>query len=528
MWDFCTFPYLHSGVCFCRLEVGSENTAIGLRRAGPTGRLPARSIAPHPERLTLKPRKQALIGLCPIGKFVFSHEDAMRIKTMLIEKLDAWDVRYADLESVLPDGMVRQQAHVAPVVRYFRQQQIDGLFLPHCNFGTEGAAGMIAKECGVPTLLWGPRDEAPLADGTRLRDSLCGTLATSGVLRMLRVAFSYIPNCRVEDPELEDGLKRFVRVARVVKSLRTMRIGQLGQRIDFFWTTIANEAELLERFGIQVQPLDLVEAIREIRARSEQNRAAYDAELAELKKWISFNHYRREEDILHNFALRDFLLEVAEKHDLDAFCVQTFDSIPNELHSFLQLGCSLVADQGYPVGPESDLHATIGSILLEAASAADERSFIPDITIRHPENDNAVLLWHTDAPLCLRAEGTDVKVDLPWILKGLPTGLLHFKLKDGPLTLCRFGGSGDDYRIGCGEGHTAEGPYTQESHTWMEVDDWSAWERQLAQGPYIHHCSCCYGHAADVLEEACRFVPGLQFERFGRLPHDSSFVDKRP
>jgi hypothetical protein len=129
-----------------------------------------------------------------------------------------------------------------------------------------------------------------------------------------------------------------------------------------------------------------------------------------------------------------------------------------------------------------------------------------------------VLLWHVDAPLSLRAPDASVKVDLPWILKGLPTGLVHFKLKDGPLTVCRFAGRSDGYRLGCGEGRTVAGPYTQEFYAWMEVDNWPDWERQLIEGPYIHHCSCIYGHCADALEEAVRYIPGLQFERFGRNP----------
>ena len=117
----------------------------------------------------MKRVKQPRLGLCPIGKFVFSHEDAMRCKRRLQEKLAGWGVGYVDLETVLPDGMVRDQSHVEPVVRFQQDQRIDALFIPHCNFGTEGAAAMIARQCRVPVLLWGPRDEAPLPDGTRLR-----------------------------------------------------------------------------------------------------------------------------------------------------------------------------------------------------------------------------------------------------------------------------------------------------------------------------------------------------------------------
>jgi len=235
--------------------------------------------------------KRPVLGLCPIGKFVFSHEDAIRFKGMIRDRLDRWQVRYVDLETVLPDGMVRDQKHVEPVVRYFRAQGIDALFIPHCNFGTEGAAAMIAKQCGVPTLLWGPRDEAPLADGSRLRDSLCGMMATSGVLNALRVPFTYIPNCRIDDAVFRQGVERFVRAVAVVKTLRTMRIGQIGQRIDFFWSTIVNEAELLERFGIQVLPIDAVNMVRSVRQRVAAHRADYMAELKRFREWIEFQRF---------------------------------------------------------------------------------------------------------------------------------------------------------------------------------------------------------------------------------------------
>ena len=85
--------------------------------------------------------KEPLIGFCPIGKFVFSHEDAMRLKGLVRAKLDEWKVRYVDLEGVLPDGMVRDQKHVEPVVRFFQQQGIDALFLPALQFWHGGGRG---------------------------------------------------------------------------------------------------------------------------------------------------------------------------------------------------------------------------------------------------------------------------------------------------------------------------------------------------------------------------------------------------
>ncbi len=463
----------------------------------------------------MKKTKTVLLGVCPIGKFVFSHKDAMVQKGRLFEKLDAWNVNYCHIDSLLTDGMVRDQKDVAKVVRYFNAHQIDALFIPHCNFGTEGAAGMIAKGCDVPTLLWGPRDAEPLPDGSRLRDTLCGTLATSKVLHTLKVLFSYINNCHTDDSLFSDGLDRFIRAARVAKTIKTMRIGQIGQRIDFFWTTIVSESALLKNFGIQVLPIDLTDMLRRIKERKAKNFDSYLGELAQARELIEFRGYADDEPVLYNFAFRDELIALAQEHNLDGFCVQTFSSIQNELGTSLSLGMAMVHDQGYPVSPESDLHGAISSVLLEAASNVDEPSFLPDITIRHPENENAFLLWHVEAPLSLRDPNSDVRVDKPWILKSLPPGLLHFKLKDGPLTLCRFDGDGDSFRLGFGEGHTVPGPYTQEFYAWMEVDNWPRWEQQLIAGPYIHHCSCVFDHCADALSEAVRFIPALEAERFG-------------
>ena len=324
---------------------------------------------------------------------------------------------------MLPDGMVRDQKHVEPAVRFFQQQEIDALFIPHCNFGTEGAAGMIAKQCGVPTLLWAPRDEAPLPDGSRLRDSLCGTLATSGVLHTLRVRFSYINNCRVEDDEFHRGVDRFVRAARVVKTtpVDEDRPDRTADRLLLVHDRQRGRTVAAVRHPGPADRPGRLMPNRPATDRSQPRRLPEGIGGVQ-RSGFAFNHYRNEDDILHNFSLRDVLLEAARENDLDGFCFQTFSSIPNEFHSFLNFGCCLIADAGYPVAPESDLHGAISSVLVEAASPGGEPSFLPEPTIRHPENDNAVLLWHGHAPLSLRAADSPVKIDMPWILKDLPTG----------------------------------------------------------------------------------------------------------
>lgn len=450
-----------------------------------------------------------LLGLCPIGKFVFSHADAVRLKQELQAALRGWNVRFVDLDAVLPDGMVREQGHVDAVVRHFRQQEIDCLFLPHCNFGTEGAAGMIAHKLQVPTLLWGPRDEAPLADGTRLRDTLCGLFASSKVLHKLGVPFSYIENCRLGEPALAEGVDRFLRAANVANSLRRgLRIGHIGQRIDFFWTTIVNESELLERFGVEILPLDMATFIENVRDRARRGRDGYLAEATQLAAKAEIAGFDNHDPLIRILAVRDQMLALAEAHGLDGLAVQDFNSLMDAMGTYCFFANSMVSDR-LPLACESDIHGAISAVLTSRANFDTNPVFITDVTIRHPENDNAVLLWHAGAPLAMKAPDERLRLGHHWILPSPLAGMTHFPLCQGPMTLARFDGDRGDYQLAVGEGRSCAGPDTLNNYVWMQVDDWPRWERLLMQGPFIHHSCMAYGHFGKALIEACQFIPGL-------------------
>lgn len=456
------------------------------------------------------------LGVCPIGKFVFSHEDALIQKKKIYHKLDRWKINYCTIEDVLPDGMVRDHKHIQLVVDHFKKQKIDALFIPHCNFGTEDAAGMIAKKLSLPTLLWGPRDEAPLPDGTRLRDSLCGMFATSKVLHKLKVPFTYIENCRINDDIFKKNIFLFLQASSVVKAIKSMRIGQIGVRIDFFWTTIINESELLDKFGIQVLPFDMADFLSNVKKLARRKRLSYQKELVDIKKWLIIEGMKNDEPLINSLALRDILLDMSEEHNLDGITIKTFSSIQDQLGGANGLASSMVCDKGIPIIDEVDIHGVISSILIESAAGVDEPSFFPEFTIRHPKNDNAVLLFHCSAPLSLRDPNSSVKMTPPWVLKGLPPIGASFKLKEGPLTVCRFDGDDGKYFLGIGEGNTIDGPFTKDFYTWMEVDNWPQWERKLIEGPYIHHCSAVYDHCGIILEEACKYIKHLKPQRFDK------------
>jgi L-fucose isomerase-like protein len=451
------------------------------------------------------------LGLCPIGKFVFSHEDAKVQKALLEEKLRAMGVDFRGIDGAVPDGVIRGVEHVDAAVAALRAQEVDALFLPHVNFGTESAAGLIARKLGVPVLLWGPRDEAPLPDGTRLRDSLCGMFATSKVLVKLGVPFSHIENCRVDDPAFTEGLDRFLRAANVVRRLRGARIGMVGNRIDFFWSTIVDESDLLRRFGVEVQPMDLARAIRRTRELAASRRDAYLAEIVSLRGRLDLSAMP-EQGMVHVLAFRDMLLEFARDERLSAIAVESFMTVIEELGACLSFAQSEVSDRGVPCVCESDLHGAVSAIVAEAAAMGSGPSFFADLTVRHPDDDNGLLLWHDAFPLSLKAPDSPASLGSHWILPDFQPGMCHWRLKDGEVTIVRFDGEAGRYKLLAQECRTIPGPFTQNTYVWVALEDWPRFERKVIRGPYIHHTACVYGRHADALREACRFLDGLEFD----------------
>lgn len=453
-----------------------------------------------------------VMGFCPIGKFVFSHEDAKRQKHEIEQKLIKLCIPYVSIDTIVPDGIIRDYGQVEQVVTFFKESKVEYLFMPHCNFGTESVVGLLGKRLGLPVLVWGPRDEVPLPDGTRHRDTLCGMLASTKVLHTCGVPYTYIENCRVDDPQFSRGVQGFVRSIAVVNRLRGMKIGLVGNRIDFFWSTLFNEAELLKMYEIEVLPIDMLRTIERTKARAAEYQIAYEQEIESQKDSVDFSQMDPK-GLLHIYALRDILLGYADEHGLDAIAVESFMTITEELGAMISYAQAMVTDRGIPCITESDILGAVSSILAEAVTLGRERSFFADVTIRHPENPNGFLLWHDAFPLSLKAPNAPAHVGTHWILPDIHPGSCHWRLKEGTVTIIRFERDEEGYSLLAQKAEVIDGPETQNTFVWVEVEDWKVFEKRLIYGPYLHHVACVYGDWTKELEEACRYIPGLRFDR---------------
>jgi L-fucose isomerase-like protein len=140
------------------------------------------------------------------------------------------------------------------------RDRIDGILVSLPNFGDEkGASDTIRlADLGVPVLIQAtPDDPARLKLGRR-RDSFCGKISVCNNLVQNGIPFT-LTTRHTERPDSDlfrEDLRRFVAVCRIVKGLRTARIGLVGARPNAFRTVRFSE-KLLQAAGITVTTIDL-------------------------------------------------------------------------------------------------------------------------------------------------------------------------------------------------------------------------------------------------------------------------------
>ena len=444
--------------------------------------------------------KRIKLGYVPTRRSIFSAPDALKFRKLTAQKLQELKVDYVDITDINEEGLLYDDADVEKIAEKFRREGVDGILLAHCNFGTEYVCARLAKKIGLPVLLWGPLDERPEPDGVRLRDTQCGLFATGKVLRRFRVPFTYLTNCRLDDPVFERGIRDFLAVCNVVRTFRNIRILHISTRPFDFWTTMCNEGELLEKFNIQLSPVpmtELIEAVKEVK----KNKEKMFAMLSYIRETMEIQIQTEEVETVAGLALA--MKRLIEKYGCQAAAIQCWNALQTELGIMPCAANAILNEQGIPVVCETDIHGAITALLTEAAGMGETRSFFADWTIRHPDIENGELLQHCGPwPVSVAKE----KPKLTYPLAFEHPGSLTAEAKQGEVTLCRFDGDNGEYSLLLGNAKGVDGPKGMGTYLWVEVENIKRLEAKIVEGPYIHHCVGIHKNVVPILYEACKYI----------------------
>jgi len=445
------------------------------------------------------------IGYAPTRRSIFSAPDAVKYRRLIADRLRELGVEFVDIDDINEEGLLFDEDDRLRIVEKFRAEGVDGLFLPHCNFGTEFICARLAKDLNVPVLLWGPLDERPEADGTRLRDTQCGLFATGKVLRRFEVPFTYMTNCRVDDPVFARGVRDFVSVCNVVKTFRAARILQIGPRPYEFYSTMYNEGELVEKFNIEVVPVPLPELTRGVNAAKGENTGDGSSEIEVQLAWISerYDSDCSSDQMQTIAAMAVAMRRMLKKYHCTAGCIQCWNELQHELGVMPCAANSILNEEGTPIACEADVHGAITSLLVEAADMGRRRSFFADWTIRHPDEPNGELLQHCGPwPCSVVRERPRITIPLAFDHNGAVTA----EARHGDVTLARFDGDNGEYSLLLGNAKGIDGPKGMGTYLWVKVANIKRLEAKVVEGPYIHHCTGIHCDVVPVLYEACKYL----------------------
>lgn len=455
------------------------------------------------------------IGLLPIRRWIkeppkrigiFQSDYAVENKNACVEyirkKYADEQTEFADIEWLNDEGLLYLDSDCDKVADYFKEQKIDALFIINCNFGQENCAGLVAKKLNVPTLLWGPRDRN-FSGGIRYTDTQCGLFAMSKQLKRNNVKFSYIENCDITSPVFDKGIKQFFGVACMVKNFKNMKVLQVGARVKPFKSIMYNELELCEKFGIDVVSCNLAEALSDLKEIYETKQVELEKDLVELKNTFDCGSLS-DEYLKKMLAIVYYYENLAKANDCNIVSGECWTGLTVGWGANPCLAMCLLAGKNIYVTCEWDMHMTITNVLLLSATRGKEKPIQGEFTCRHPENDNAELLWHCGPfPLRYKAEG-----EKPYLYNTKPS----FRLKDGEYTIARFQAEKGKYYLFADKFQTCDGPKTFGTYLWAQFKNLPALERKLVEGPYIHHMTEIPGDYTEYLKEFTKYIDDIEFD----------------
>ena len=426
-----------------------------------------------------------------------------KFTTYIQQNFTSPKVSCVDNKGIAINDLVFDDASAKEVVARFKEEQVDAVMIINCNFGNEEACGRVAREMGLPVLLWGPQDMVFEPNGQRYTDCQCGLFAISKQLKRSDVPFSYIENSPVESEIFREGFVKFLSVATMVKNFKNLAITQVGTRLNPFKSMLTNELELTEKFGFNMQTVNMAVVTDKFNKLYASNAVELCGDVEKLKEQYDVADLT-DEQLKKMLTFVYVYKEIFEETDADVLATECWTSMPLAVGANPCLAMSILYDMGYIVACESDVCGAVTCVLLRCAARGKEAPLFGEFTVRHPENKNAELLWHCGPfPYSTKAEDSTAK-----LFNTKPS----FRAKDGNYTLARFQGERGKYKLLGGNYHTIEGPHTFGTYMWAEFKDMSKLEKKLIYGPYVHHMTEIYGEYADVLEEFCQYIPELEFD----------------
>ncbi|HEX6964655.1 MAG TPA: L-fucose/L-arabinose isomerase family protein [Gemmatimonadaceae bacterium] len=410
------------------------------------------------------------------------------------------ETRYGAVES-------RNEAKACAALFREHRDRIAGVIVTLPNFGDEAAVAETLRLAGldVPVLIHAWAD-TPRKMGIKFRrDSFCGKMSVCNALTQYGIPYS-LPSVHTQPLDSESfrqDLHWFAGVCRVVKGLRTARIGAIGARPAAFKTVRYSE-KILEASGIAVEPVDLSEILGRVN-RLKDDDPAVRTKLEQMTAYVSTNGIPQ--PALIKMAKLGAVIEGwMQEVDVTVSAIQCWTAM-EEFYGVVPCTImSMMSNDCMPSACEVDVCGTVSMYALTLASQTP--SALLDWNNNYGDDPNKAVCFHcSNLP---KHFFENVQMDYQAIIAGTvgkdnTYGTVVGRVKAGPMSFARF--STDD-RTGKIRGYVGDGRFTADPlKTFggagvVEIPKLQELLHHICANGFEHHVAANLSSVSNILHEA--------------------------
>jgi L-fucose isomerase-like protein len=386
-------------------------------------------------------------------------------------------------------------------------ERIDGVIVSLPNFGDERAIADTLRLAGlhVPVLVQATPDTPSKMTIAHRRDSFCGKMSACNNLSQYRIPYS-LTSVHTVEPQ-SDAFRRdlewFLSVCRVVKGLKSLRIGAIGARPAAF-NTVRYSEKILEANGISVETIDLSEILGRIERMKDDNPDA-QKKLDAIRRYVSTGSVPNSA-LLKMAKLGAVIDGWMRGAEVSISAIQCWTSLEEYFGVVPCTIMSMMSDEGLSSACEVDIAGVVGMHALHLAS--ETPSALLDWNNNYAEDPDKAVCFHcSNLP---KHFFKDVRMDFQEIIAGTvgkenTFGTCVGRMKAGSMSFARF--STDDLH-GVMRGYVGEGNFTDDPlETFggagvVHIPHLQKLLRYICERGFEHHVAANFSTVASAVHEA--------------------------
>lgn len=402
------------------------------------------------------------------------------------------------------------------LVPEIKSANLDMLFVDMVTYATSSSIAAIFREINVPIVLVAlqPLKAMDYANGSTfiqlLNDDICAIPEFTCVAqRMGKPVPKIIIGTLNDDPMVTSEIRDYCQIAKVLHSLRSARIGQMGHILEAMLDMHTDPTLLTSTFGchiVQTEPEEVLgfyqnAGINEVNEYKQKILEFFDTPEPKSDPITK----KLTEDDLHTAAQVGVALNhFIESKKLDGLAYYYEGKEGTELRKVVTnfiIGNSLLTAGGFPMCGEMDLKTCIGMLIMDRLEMGGSFAEFHPIDFK----EGFVLVGH-DGPHHINiAEGKPLLRSLSKYHGKPGSGAsVEFKIKEGPITMLGVTQKSDgSFKFIVAEGESKEGPIPPTGNTntrgFFKPDVVTFLKRWFTEGP-THHFALGMGHKAELIK----------------------------